>query len=74
MIKCSKGCTPTCQHCVYAKHEEIEFDGCVFDGEAEACRLHSDQGVDATYWCSDFHCFRAPLKLEHLLDTVGNHL
>ena len=58
MVKCSEGCIPTCQHCIYAEYEKLEIDGKTYNGEAEKCNKHH-QEINASYWCKDFYCFRA---------------
>ena len=58
MIKCCNFCVPTCQHCIHGEFEKLELNGRIYTGEVESCKLHPDQGIDASYWCKDFHCFR----------------
>ena len=56
MVKCSKGCTPTCQHCIHAEFEILEYKGKTFNGEASKCKLHSEKEISAANWCDDFYC------------------
>jgi len=58
MVKCSEECIPTCQHCIYAEYEKLEIDGKTYNGEAKQCSKHH-QEINGSYWCKDFHCFRA---------------
>ena len=64
MVRCSEGCIPKCQDCIYAEYEQIEVFGepDTFDGEANGCKIHPENEVNATYWCDDFHCQMAEQK------------
>ena len=62
MVKCCNCCVPTCQHCIYAEYEKLEVDDKTYNGEAEQCSKHH-QEINASYWCKDFHCFRAKKKV-----------
>lgn len=69
MVKCSKSCTPTCQHCIYAECEQLEIDGNIYNGEAHMCSKHK-QEINAVHYCDDFHCFRVK-KAEFIGKAYG---
>ena len=58
MVKCSPGCTPTCQHCFYAEFEQLSYKDKFFFGEANKCKLKPEELVSAAHYCEDFHCIR----------------
>lgn len=62
MILCSIGCTPCCDYCKYAIHEEWDDNslGHIVGGPI-GCDLHKDQKhqdiAEGDGCCNDFHCF-----------------
>ena len=65
MIKCSEACTPCCDFCIYAVHEEFEDEelgGTVYGGPIHCEKHHNEEHdkICKSYgFCDDFHCFRA---------------
>jgi len=69
MIKCCESCTPICDFCIWAVHEELYDDDMLIKGAPIACDLWPDERhnniaqMDGGCW--DFHCVRATPK-EHI--------
>lgn len=61
MIKCGDDCTPCCDFCIHAIHEEFELNGQMTMGGPIGCGLHKDEEhqdiAETCGYCDDFHCF-----------------
>lgn len=62
MKLCKHDCIPCCDFCIYATHEEFEYEGKIIKGGPDGCILHKDeehqQIAFGCGYCPDFHCFR----------------
>ena len=65
MVKCSKSCTPTCQHCIYAECEQLEIDGNIYNGDDFHCfRVKKAEFIGKAYGAKVYHDGFKTLTLE----------
>ena len=66
MILCSNNCIPCCDFCVYAIHDEIEYENEKFLGETIGCKFHPEKEYQNEAimcgYCDDYQCYEADRK------------
>lgn len=63
MILCSDNCIPCCDFCVYAIHDEIEYEGEKVLGGPIGCKFHPEEEYQNEAmmcgYCDDYKCYQA---------------